>query len=210
MQVFRCFVVSPPPPPRDKTCALTLFYLFFFYDRHVKTQHALHRFIRHARKFTFPASDNLLKSITTSKRQKKKVRALRVPARTRSNAACGFSHHQSSAKTIPDMLFWSQRLLELSSGNSCNLYIFSRNSRVLFLKRQNKSVNMSDLSRYRCRAPHSQISQGDSRRAQTVCRGKLSPFNSIVSYLIKLLQTPYNIKLFKTHRNWVTPYNFKV
>lgn len=34
-------------------------------------------------------------------------------------------------------------------------YIFSRNSRVLFAKRQNKSVDMSDLCRSCRRAPHS-------------------------------------------------------
>lgn len=123
--------------------------------------------------------------------------------RTRSNAA---GRVLSSAKTIPDMLFVGPDVCLIAAEGTVVAYIFSRNSRVLFLKRQNKSVNMSPDT---AAVPHIR------RSAQTSAAATITPqpprrlqFGSMILYFVSFLQTLHNTQLFKSHRNWAIPCRF--
>lgn len=108
-------------------------------------------------------------------------------ARTRSNAA---GRVLSSAETIPDMLFVVPDVCLRAAEGTVVAYIFSRNSRVLFLKRQNKSVNMSPDT---AAVPHIRGS------AQTAAAAAVTPqpprrlqLGSMALYFVSLLQTLHN------------------
>lgn len=109
------------------------------------------------------------------------------PARTRSNPA---GRVLSSAKTIPDMLFVGADVCLRAAEGTVVAYIFSRNSRVLFLKRQNKSVNMSPDT---AAVPHI------GGWAQTAAAAAVTPqpprrlqLGSMILYFVSLSQTLHN------------------